>query len=479
MRQVRALTLAAACALALSACAVGPDYAVPPSPAGPAPALSEAAAATTVPTPLPPQWWRLFGDPVLDGLVTRALERNTDLRVAAANLQRARALTSEARAGRLPSTTLNAQYVRQRFGGQVFNAVGNVPPVTTDFYTTGIDASYEVDLFGGVSRAVRAAIADEQAARAQVDAARVAVAAEVAQTYAQGCALAVRVKTAEETVALARRALSLVDGTTTAGYTDRRDLAAARTALAQAEAALPQLVAERRASLYALALLTGDAPEDVSEDAALCSAVPGLAAPIPVGDGQALLARRPDIRVAERQLARDTERVGVAIAALYPSIRLLGTPSFGATRPGDLGSSASFGFSVGPLISWNFPFNGAARARVRAARADTEAALARFDAAVLGALQETEQALARLSGALAAEARLREAAEAAAETARLTDMRFRAGSDDALRLIETQRQWRAAEAAHAEAAGARAAAQVSVFRALGGGWEEQPAAEAP
>lgn len=458
----------------LSACAVGPDYVLPASPGGPAPALREAEAATTTPSPLPPQWWRLFGDPVLDRLVTRALERNTDLRVAAANLQRARALLSEARAGQLPSTTLNAQYVRQRFGGQVFNAVGNVPTVTTDFYTTGIDASYEIDLFGGVSRAVRAAIADAQAAQAQVDAARVAVAAETARTYAEGCALAVQLGTAEKTVALARRTLALVEKTTAAGYSDARDLAAARTGLAQAEAALPQLVAERRASLYALAFLTGDAPEDISDDAAACAAVPALSAPLPIGDGQALLARRPDIRVAERQLARDTERVGVAVAALYPSIQLLGAPSLGAARPGDLGSSASFGFSLGPLISWNFPFNGAARARVRAAEADTEASLARFDAAVLGALQETEQALARLAGALAAERRLGEAADAAAETARLTEARFKSGADDALRLLEVQRQWRAAEAAHAEASGARAGAQVGLFRALGGGWETDP-----
>lgn len=466
-------SLSIAGALALAGCAVGPDYAVPPPPGGAAPTLREADAATTSATPLPAQWWRLFGDPVLDGLVTRALERNTDLRVAAANLQRARALLSEARAGKLPANTINARYVRQRFGGQVFNAVGNVPVVTTDFYTTGLDASYEIDLFGGVNRAVRAAIADEQAARAQVDAARVAVAAETALTYAQGCALVVRVQKAEETVALARRSLTLVEATTKAGFTDRRDLAAARTVLAQAEAALPALVAERQASLYALAFLTGDPPENVSADAAACNAVPALSSPLPVGDGQALLARRPDIRVAERQLARDTERIGVAVAALYPSIRLLGTPSLGAVRPGDLGSSASFGFSVGPLISWNFPFNGAARAQVRAARADADAGLARFDAAILTALQETEQALARLAGALEAEKRLAEAAAAAEETARLTEARFKAGSDDAIRFIAVQREWRAAEAASAEAAGARAAAQVGVFRALGGGWESE------
>ena len=155
---------------------------------------------------------------------------------------------------------------------------GTGAPASFNYYSLGFDASYEVDLFGGVSRAVRAAVADAQAAQAQVDAARVAIAAETALTYAQGCALAVRVQKAEETAALARRSLSLVDSTTRAGYTDRRDVAAARTALAQAEAALPQLVAERRAALYALAFLTGDPPEDVSEDAARCAAVPALAA---------------------------------------------------------------------------------------------------------------------------------------------------------------------------------------------------------
>lgn len=436
--------------------------------------MTETDAAATSPTPLPAQWWQLFGDPVLDRLVTRALERNTDLRIAAANLQRARALTSEARAGRLSSTMLNAQYVRQRFGGQVFNAIGNVPVVITDFFTTGVDASYEVDLFGGVSRAVRAAIADEQAARAQVDAARVAIAAETALTYAQGCTLAVRVAKAEEAVALARRSFALVEATVEAGYTDARDLATARIAVAQAEAALPQLLAERRASLYALAFLTGDPPEEVSQDAARCATVPTLKAPLPVGDGQALLARRPDVRVAERQLARDTERVGVAVAALYPQIRLLGTPSLGAANAGDIGRAASFGFSVGPLISWNLPLNGAARAQIRAARADSEASLARFDAAVLGALQETEQALARLAGALAAEERLRAAAGAGEQAARLTELRFNSGSEDVLRLLEIQRRWRAAEAAYAEAAGTRAAAQVSLFRALGGGWTSAP-----
>jgi hypothetical protein len=172
-----------------------------------------------------------------------------------------------------------------------------------------------------------------------------------------------------------------------------------------------------------------------------------------------------------RPRAGNTAPVAVPVAALYPRISLLGTPSLGAARPGDLGNAASFGFSLGPLISWNFPFNGAARAQVRAARADTAASLARFDAAVLGALQETEGALARLSGALAAEARLREAADASREAARLTELRYKAGSDDALRLLQVQRDWRTAEAAFAEAAGARAAAQVSVFRALGGGWE--------
>lgn len=467
-------SIAALMPLLLAACAVGPNYRPPALPAAGAPALSEANVVGVAPTPLPPRWWRLFDDPDLDRLVAQALARNTDLRQAAANLQRARALLSEARAGRLPTTNVTGQYSRQRLGGQVFSATGAFPVTTTDFFTTGFDASYELDLFGGVSRSIEAARADAAAAQAQVDASRVSVAAETARAYAQACAFADQARVARETAQLQERTLDLTRRLFDGGRGTRRDVAQAEVLVEQSRADVPTFEAERRAALYALAVLTGAPPEEVDAAAARCAVPPSVRQPIPVGDGRTLLARRPDVRAAERTLARDTARIGVATAELYPSISLLGAINLGASRVGDLGSSRSVGYSLGPLISWNFPFNGAARARVRQAEATAAGTLAAFDGTVLRALQETEQALARLGGAAEREASLARAEASSADAARLSDIRFRAGADNFLQLLEAERERARTRAALAQARADRADAQISLFKALGGGWEEAP-----
>lgn len=460
----------------LGGCAVGPEYRPPAPLAAGALKLSEAQVAGVQPTPLPPRWWRLFDDPVLDRLVDMALRRNTDIRQAAANLQRARAVLSEARADRLPTNDLTAQYTRQRFGGQVFGSVlgGGAGPLTTDFFSVGTNASYEVDLFGGVSRSIQAARADFQAAQAQVDAARVSIAAETASAYARACALAAQARVAQETEQLQLRTVDLTERLYRGGRGTERDVQQARVLLEQARAQVPGFEAERRASLAALAALTGRTPAELEGDAEGCAAAPTVKRAIPVGDGQALLARRPDIRVAERTLAGDIARIGVATAALYPRISLLGAINLGATDIGDLGTNQSLGYSFGPLISWNFPFNGGARARVRQAEANADASLAAFDGTILRALQETEQALARLAGAVRREAALQRAETASERAAQLAAIRYRAGSDSFLQLLDAERERATARAALAQVRSDRAEAQVALFRALGGGWEESP-----
>ncbi|HEX7781468.1 MAG TPA: TolC family protein, partial [Sphingobium sp.] len=190
--------------------------------------------------------------------------------------------------------------------------------------------------------------------------------------------------------------------------------------------------------------------------------------------GQAMLARRPDVREAERTLAADTARVGVATAALYPSITLLGSISVGGTSPSDLTKKDSISYSVGPLLSWNFPFSGAARARVRENKAIAEGSLASFDKAVLTALQETEQALARLKGAVDRESALSRAMTAANSASFIAEKRFGAGSDSFLQLLVAQTDRANARAALAQAQSDRAEAQVALFKALGGGWEGAP-----
>ena len=476
--RMRAYPLAASL-LALSACAVGPDYRAP-APLSPTDSALTAAQGVNgvTDTALPEKWWRLFDDAALDRLVERALAHNTDLRQASANLRRARALLREARAARLPDTTVSASGIEQRIAGsqiqQQSGGQGGGGAFTGDFYQVGFDASYEVDLFGGVSRSIEAGRGDVGVAQATLDAARVSIAAETARTYIDACGFGAQANVAAETVGLQQRTLDLTQRLFDGGRNGRRELDQATVLVEQARAQLAGFEAERRAALYALATLTGDSSSQTDADASACAALPALVAPIPVGDGQMLLARRPDVRQAERQLAADTARVGVATAALYPSITLMGSIGLGAGSVSDLPKDQSLSWSIGPFISWNFPFNGAARARVRASEAVADGSLAAFDGAVLTALQEAQQALARLDGAVKSETALANALKASESAAFLSEKRFDLGADSFLILLDAQRTRALARSALASASVDRAQAQVALFKALGGGWENAP-----
>ncbi len=461
----------------LAGCAVGPDYQRPQMPLAAAGPFVDPGTTRTSPGAVEGEWWRLFKDPVLDRLVVEALTYNTDIRRASANLKRARAQLSEARGQRLPGTGVSGGYTRSRVGAE--SAQGALPAgfdgVESDFFQVGFDASYEIDIFGRVTRSIEAARGDADAAQAALDAARVAIAAETARTYARACGFAAQAEVARETVRLQTRTLELTQRLFDAGRGTVRDVDQARVLSENARAQVPQFEAERRAALYALATLTGKPPAELDAAANQCATPPGVSSLIPVGDGQALLARRPDVRQAERTLAADTARVGVATASLYPSIRLLGSASLGARNIEDLGKSASFNFSLGPLLSWSIPNLTAARAQVRRAEAGAEGSLAAFDGAVLTALREVEQALARYSGEIERNVALRRADAAATNAARIAILRFEAGRDSLLQRIDAERDRAGARATLAQSNAALAEAQVALFKALGGGWESAPA----
>ncbi|MBA3879852.1 MAG: RND transporter [Sphingobium sp.] len=474
-------SITVAIAALLSGCVVGPNYERPgtaPRASGTLAEVARTPAAVSA-QPLPDHWWQLYEDPALNRLVADALAHNTSIREAAANLQRARAVLSEQRGARLPSTDLSAQYSRQQgnsaaaaaFGG----GGGQVQTFGFDLFQSGFDVAYEVDLFGGVTRAVEAARGDVEASAAQLDAARVSIAAETARAYVTACSNAAQLAVARETVDLQQQTLKLTTTLFDAGRGTRRDVERADVLLAQTQAQLPGFDAERRAALYALAALTGRPAAEIDADAAKCTAPPAVKSVIPAGDGAALLARRPDIRAAERSLAADTARIGVAIADLYPRIQLLGSIGQNATRGSQFFQPTAIRYSIGPLISWNFPNQTIARARIRQARASADASLARFDGAVLTALSETEQALARYAGALDRNAALVRAEKSSSEAARLSRLRFDAGADNFLQLIQAESDRASARAARAQSDAAVADAQISLFKALGGGWQDAPA----
>ncbi|NJC41312.1 NodT family efflux transporter outer membrane factor (OMF) lipoprotein [Brevundimonas alba] len=468
---LRFLTATAGASLVLASCAVGPkapDAALPPQASG---AFIGASTPAVTAEAARDDWWRLYDDPVLDGLVGQALTENNELEAAAANLRRVRAALGEARTGRLPSTTTSAtgQYGRAS-AATVPGGNGGQPLDEGETYDVGLDVAYEVDLFGRVGSTIRAARADADAAAAALDVVRVSVAAETARAYADACSANAQIEVAERSIQLQSSSVDLTQRLLEGGAGNGLDTARARSALESTRASLPPLRAQRDGALFRLATLTGRTPADASEAARACARPPQLKQPIPVGDGAALLARRPDVRRAERNLAAAAARVNVATADLYPRISLGGSLGSTALDAGDLGDGASFRFSVGPLISWSFPNVFAARARIEQASAGSEAALATFDQTVLVALQETETALANYANELDRRSALQAARDQAANAARLSRLRFEAGADSFLTVLDAERTLAAADAQLAASEALVTTYQIALFKALAGGW---------
>jgi NodT family efflux transporter outer membrane factor (OMF) lipoprotein len=467
MMKTPKLALASLSALALSACAVGPDYvASSPSPASSGPFLSANGPAFT-PAPLPADWWRLYNDPVLDRLVGDALTANTDLRQALARVERARASLRGARADRLPQSSVGASATYNRLPESQVPAGARREDWSND---VGIDVAYEVDLFGRVARENEAARADLAASQADADAARVMVVAETTRAYADAASGAARLRVARDIVDLLDRSLTLTRKRHAEGLEDGLAVARIATLREQRAAEIPALEAERQAALFRLATLTGRAPAELPPIAGERSVALEIEQPLPVGDGAQLLARRPDVRAAERKLAADTARIGVATADLYPRITF--GASLGSTGPnlGDIFTGGPLRWLLGPLLSWSFPNQEAVRARIDAAKADTQGSLAAFDGTVLTALQETETALSTYAGAIDRRRALQAASEQAERAARIVRSQQREGTVNSLDRLDAERTLAEAKAQLAEQDAEVSRAQIDVFRALGGGW---------
>ncbi len=465
----RHLAFSTLSALALSACAAGPDYALsPPRPASSGPFLS-ATDSAFVQAPVPADWWHLYDDPVLDSLVEDALAANTDVRQAIARIERARAGLRNARGDRLPQTGIGAA---ANYGRLPESEV----PAGADregwSYDAGIDVAYEVDLFGRVSRGVEAARADLAASEADADAVRVVVVAETTRAYADAASGAERLRVAREIVDLLGRSLELTRKRHNAGLESGLAVARIATLRNQRAADIPALEAERQAALFRLATLTGRAPAELPPIAGERNLVLEIEQPLPIGDGAQLLARRPDVRAAERRLAANTARIGVATADLYPRITLGG--GIGSTGPdlGDIFTGGPLRWLIGSLLSWSFPNQEAVRARIDAAEADTQESLAAFDGTVLQALEETETALSNYVHAIERRRALQSASEEAEKAASIVRAQQREGAINSLDRLDAERTLAEAKAQLATQDAEVSRAQIDVFRVLGGSWTE-------
>lgn len=409
------------------------------------------------------RWWTRFGDPVLDGLIDRTLAGNLDLREAVARVEAARAVRGQVRQGFLPTGGVFARHEEaalsdsQAFGGERRIATAS----------TGLEVGWEIDLFGRVRSADRAAVARLGAAEALLAQARLAVAAEVGRTW-------FALRGAEERAARREQArghqatlVEIVTARVEEGLGDEADLARARAALAEDTAIL---AAERHAArvlTHALAVLVGETPGVWAP--APAAVRPGTAAieAIPVGDPASLLRRRPDVLAAERALAAETAEIGIATADLFPQVRLGGFLGLVAGGFGDLGGSGSGSWSAGPTISWGLLDLGRTRARIRSSKAEAEATLAAYEGTVLRALEDTQNAFSALAAAQATLGATDDQAREARRAEELVEDRYLEGAAAYFELLDARRAAVSAEIARVDGLTGHRIATVDVFRALG------------
>lgn len=451
--------------LAVTGCAVGPDYQAPqPEPAR----IAHAGSSDYDRSRFESAWWHQFEDPTLDALVGQALAENRELRIAFARLRAARSIRDDDANDRFPTVTAgaSAEYGKAQQPG-FSEQRSNI-----ERYDLGLDMAWELDLFGRIQRRLEASEAQAEAAEAELYQLQVSLIAELVDAYGQLRGAQLRERIARDNLANQRDSHELTEQLRDAGMGSELDVLRADARLAATEASLPQLQAQQTRARNRIATLLGQRADQLAVDLSPRE-LPAIAKALPIGDPGELLRRRPDIRAAERQLAAATATVGVATADLFPRVSLSGFLGFIAGRGSQIGSSAAEAWGAAPSISWAAFDLGSVRARLRGAEADADGALASYEQQVLLALEESENAFsdyARAQERLLSLLRQSTASRAAAQQA---EIRYREGTVDFLVLLDAERERLAAEDAQAQAEVELYRGVVALYKALGGGWQAE------
>ncbi|MEO7051705.1 MAG: TolC family protein [Rhodanobacter sp.] len=462
--KIVALGVALATVLILAGCAsVGPDYHAekPPTPQWQGlDAAQESSAAFQA------AWWKQFNDPTLDALIRRAASNNLDLRIAVARLHESRALLGVARSNQLPNIDAGIDYTRSR--GQQPGFSDQRSTVTT--YQAGFDASWELDLFGGVRRSIEASRGDLGASEAALRNAQVSLLAEVARNYFELRGNQLRLGIARRDIDNQRQTVHLTEVRQQLGAGSEQDVASAKARLAAVQAQLPVLQAAASASEFRLAVLLGQRPGALDIDLSPQDFKP-IAVNLPIGTAGDVLARRPDIQMAEREYAAATARIGVAKADFFPHLTLGGFLGFLSGRSNDFGSPATRAWSLMPSISWPALNLRRVRANLHASESRADAARANYQRSILEAIEDIDNAVTgfnqqrvRVNHLIEQEAHSRRAAE-------LARVRYQEGDTGFLELLDAQRTQLAAEDDLAQAESAINTRAVALYKSLGGGWQ--------
>jgi outer membrane protein, multidrug efflux system len=479
---MRRLASAGLAAGLLAGCAVGPNYHRPevPTPS----AYSESGPGVSAAPPSDAElaaWWTQFNDPELNSLVDRAIKANLDLESAASRVRQSRQqevvqgsaglphVGADAAAAQINTNSHTIMLPPSLTGGQ---PAGITTPSRLNLYSLGFDATWEIDLFGGVRRGVEAAKANTEAAQWQRRDGEVSLTAEVANDYFNLRAAQARIALLNDELKAERDAFTLIGARRQAGFVTRLDVNQQQTQVETVAAELPALEAQEHAMRHALAVLLGEPPEALDAELAPAGALPAPPSSLPVGLPSDLLRRRPDIRAAERQLAAANANVGVAVANLYPKINLLDLASLASLHldtlfEGRNGTNVGAGYST-----WSLFEGGRLRADVKISKEQRDQALLAYKKAVLGALQDAEDSLSRYSTEEEHRASLQRTLDAAQSSLAIAKAQYAAGLVPYLNVLSSDS---AEQRARDQLTASDAQIDqdlASLFKALGGGWTQ-------
>jgi len=513
-RQLRILPVAAACALA--ACTVGPNFA-PPKPPTPAawndPSASRADRVTPQSDP-DPKWWAGFDDPVLDRLITMAISGNLDLQQAVLRVVESRQSVATARAAGLPSLNGTASLNHEQLGLEGIlksqgaysglNALadkssplnsyisGSIPIGTylseggnaflnkatqpINLFQYGMDASWELDLFGRVRRSVEQAKADTEAQMEATNDALIMLESEVAQAYVQVRGAQALTESQRANVSTAQDSLSLTQTRQGQGLATGLDVEQAHTQLAETQRQLPGYENQLVQAMNRLSVLVGQPPGAVDAMLTPVAPLPAIPALVAIGVPSTLARRRPDIREAEAQLHAATANVGIAVAGFYPDVTLTGSLGLRAIDASYLANWASHFYTLGPSLSLPIFQGGRLTASLRMARAQQIASALHYRGTVLNALREVEDGLVAYRTDRAARDRLLEEVKSAEITLFLARARYTNGVTDFLQVLDAERTLISSRQQLVQTDLTLANDVVALYRALGGGWQDESGA---
>ena len=453
----------AAILLIPAACTVGPRHQVP---ATPLPERFDQAMSETTAEPAGSKLWTGFGSSELDGLIARALEANTTIAQAAARLAETRALSGLSVYYWFPTITTGADGQRSLISGDDPFA----PPggLQIDTSRAGFDASWEIDLFGGLRNESRSVDRRTEANAALLADAQLSIVAETAQAWFAMIGARERLALRRRQLANLKDNVAILTARFNAGYSSGLDLAQAEADMRAVAATVPQAEADLVREEQRLAVLTAWPIETLRSTISPTASIPELPVLVAAGTPEEWLKRRPDVRAAERELAASYSDVGDEIAEYFPKVTLLGAFGWTSQSRDQIGEPEAERWFYGPSITWSFLDFGRIHQRVKASEARRDGAIARYQESVLLALEETENALAGFRAANQSEAELRAGAAAATEAARLARKRYAVGAGEYLAVLVSERTQIELADQHVQAETRRATTLAALYKALAG-----------